>query len=62
MSVIPALGMLKQEDHEFEASLDNITKLCLKKTYNTEVQLLGLCLTMNPFYFNKRKSIMNHGI
>jgi hypothetical protein len=30
-TVIPALGKLRQEDYEFEASLVYIVKLCLKK-------------------------------
>jgi hypothetical protein len=31
MPVIPALGKLRQEVHEFEASRGNIERLCLKK-------------------------------
>jgi hypothetical protein len=29
--VIPAFGRLRQEDHEFKASLGHIARLCLKK-------------------------------
>jgi hypothetical protein len=31
MPVIPALRRLRQEDHKFEASLNNRVKPCLKK-------------------------------
>jgi hypothetical protein len=36
MPIIPALGRWRQEDHEFQASLGYIVKLCLKKfsSYN----------------------------
>jgi hypothetical protein len=32
MPVIPALGRLKQEDHEFKANLVYIARPCLKRT------------------------------
>jgi hypothetical protein len=35
-TVIPALGKLRQEDYEFEASLVYIVKLCLKKKKKKE--------------------------
>jgi hypothetical protein len=31
LPVIPALNRLRQEDHEFKASLGSIAKLCLKR-------------------------------
>jgi hypothetical protein len=31
MPIIPALGKLRQEDHEFKGSLENIDRPCLKK-------------------------------
>jgi hypothetical protein len=30
MPVIPATGKLRQEDHEFEVTLDHIARPCLK--------------------------------
>jgi hypothetical protein len=36
ISVIPAFGRLKQEDHEFEDSLGYIVRTCLLKKRNSE--------------------------
>jgi hypothetical protein len=35
MFVIPVLGRLRQEDHEFKGSLGYIERHCLKKTKQT---------------------------
>jgi hypothetical protein len=36
MSVIPTLGRLRQEDHEFETNLGYIARTCLKKAKGKE--------------------------
>jgi hypothetical protein len=38
-TVILALGRLRQEDLEFEASLGNIVRLCLKKQTSKQTKL-----------------------
>jgi hypothetical protein len=42
MPAIPALGRLWQGDHEFEASLSYIVRLCLKKQNRTKLQTSGI--------------------
>jgi hypothetical protein len=44
MPVIPALRRLKQEDLEFEASLDYIINSCLKIIKEKKVCLVGASL------------------
>jgi hypothetical protein len=34
MSAIPALGRLRQEDHQFEVSMGYVTRPCLKNKNN----------------------------
>jgi hypothetical protein len=36
MSIIPAHGRLRQDDHEFKASLSNIARLSQKKKNNNK--------------------------
>jgi hypothetical protein len=40
MDVIPALGRLRQEDKEFKASLDHITRSFLKKKKTQNLKTL----------------------
>jgi hypothetical protein len=40
--VIPAFGRLRQEDHEFKASLGHIARLCLKKKDKKKSQFMVL--------------------
>jgi hypothetical protein len=42
MPIIPILGRLKQEDLEFEASVDYIMRLCLKFFFICFVIVVGI--------------------
>jgi hypothetical protein len=41
-TVIPALGRLSQEDHDFQASLDYIARHCLKR--EKKVKIINSCV------------------
>jgi hypothetical protein len=54
MPVIPALGRLKQENHEFEATLGYIVRSCFKKTNQTNKQ------TKNSYSPAMKKIFLSH--
>jgi hypothetical protein len=44
MAIIPALGRLRQEDHEFKASLGCLVRPCLKKSNQKKKELASQLL------------------
>jgi hypothetical protein len=50
MSVIPALGGLRQEDHEFKGTLVYIIRSCVKKLKTKNHK--KMCLTIEKAYLH----------
>jgi hypothetical protein len=53
-SVIPALRRLRQEDHEFEASLVYILRSCLQKEKKKMSKTITTATTKDQVYFAPR--------